>query len=318
MIHTATQLKAKIRNISKGEDAKAKALIRIFFMERFLERVSLSKYRKNFILKGGMLVASLLGVNMRATMDIDTTVKALPLNGEDAKRIITEICNIPLEDGVTFRIKKVDTIMEDFDYSGVRLFIEASLEKMSNTIKIDISTDDVITPGAIEYAYKLMFEDRSIFVYTYNTETLLAEKLQTIINRGLANTRLRDYYDLCKITIYEKVDWSTLRAAFLATCKKRKTLFLNEKIVNEITLIEDDIEMKKRWNCFKNKNYFVGELEWDMVMDSVNKLISKIIEEEIMFKKTVPVVLDIDQQKLKSAQMRYITYYKKIYWSVAQ
>ena len=97
-----------------------------------------------------------------------------------------------------------------------------------------------------------------------------------------------------------------------------KINMIKEKIVNEITLIEDDIEMKKRWNCFKNKNYFVGELEWDMVMDSVNKLISKIIEEEIMFKKTVPVVLDIDQQKLKSAQMRYITYYKKIYWSVAQ
>lgn len=161
MIHTAIQLKAKVRNIANGDDAKAKALIRLFFMERFLERVSISKYRENFILKGGMLVSSLLGVEMRTTMDMDTTVKAIPLNLEDTKKIVEEICNIPVEDGVTFVITSVDTIMDDFDYSGVRIHIEARLERMRNTIKIDISTDDVITPAAVEYEYKLMFEDTS-------------------------------------------------------------------------------------------------------------------------------------------------------------
>lgn len=280
MIHTAIQVKAKIRNIVKGDDKKAKALIRTFFMERFLERMSISKYRENFILKGGMLVSSLLGSNMRATMDIDTTVKALPLNTEDAERIITEICNIPLEDRVTFRITSVDTIMDDFDYPGVRLHIEATLEKMRNTIKIDISTDDVITPSAIEYDYKLLFEDRSILLFTYNTETLLAEKLQTIINRGLANTRMRDYYDFCGIAEQEKFDWNTLRNAFGATCEKRETVFSDEKMVNEIALIAEDPEMKKRWEYFRSKNFFVGELEWETVMDSMKEVISRVIDGE--------------------------------------
>ena len=123
-------------------------------MEHFLERVSLSRYNDHFILKGGTLVASIVGVNMRATMDIDTTVKALPLNEEDIRRIISEICAIPIEDGVSFQITSVSNIMEDFEYPGIRLMLEAVLERMRQPIKIDISTNDVITPAAVEYNYK--------------------------------------------------------------------------------------------------------------------------------------------------------------------
>lgn len=184
MIHTANQLKAKVRNIANGDDAKSKALIRLFFMERFLERIAISEFRENFILKGGMLVSSLLGVEMRTTLDMDTTVKAIPLNVDDTKKIVEGICDIQLEDGVRFKVTSIDTIMDEFDYPGVRMHIEAILERMRNTIKIDISTDDIVAPDAVEYEYKLMFEDRSIIIYTYNTETLLAEKLQTIISRG--------------------------------------------------------------------------------------------------------------------------------------
>lgn len=199
MISSSRQLKDKVRNISDGNSKKATTLIRNFMMERFLERVSISSYRDNFILKGGMLVASIVGVDMRATMDIDTTVKALPLNEADVQRIIEEICNIPLEDNVSFQIKSTRTIMEEFDYPGIRVMLEATLDRMRQPIKIDISTDDVITPKAVEYDYKLMFEDRTISVLTYNKETLLAEKMQTIINRGIANTRLRDFYDVYSI-----------------------------------------------------------------------------------------------------------------------
>ena len=186
MISSSRQLKDKVRNISDGNSNKASTLIRNFMMERFLERVSISSYRDNFILKGGMLVASIVGVDMRATMDIDTTVKALPLNEADVQRIIEEICNIPLEDNVSFQIKSTRTIMEEFDYPGIRVMLEATLDRMRQPIKIDISTDDVITPKAIEYDYKLMFEDRTISVLTYNKETLLAEKMQTIINIDMA------------------------------------------------------------------------------------------------------------------------------------
>lgn len=146
-------------------------------MERFMERVSLSLYRDSFIIKGGMLVSSLLGINLRSTMDIDTTVKALPLTIEDVSGIIREICDIELYDNVTFRITNVETIMEDFDYPGVRVHLEALLDRLRQPVKIDISTDDVITPGAVEYEYKLMFEDRSIYIYTYNVEMTFAEKI---------------------------------------------------------------------------------------------------------------------------------------------
>ena len=145
-------------------------------------------------MKGGMLVASIVGVDMRATMDIDTTVKALPLNEKDARAIIERIGELQLEDGVNFRITSVKEIMEEFDYPGIRMMIEANLERMRQPFKIDISTDDAITPGAVEYKYKLMFEDRSISVLSYNLETLLAEKMQTILARGLANTRMRDFF----------------------------------------------------------------------------------------------------------------------------
>ena len=180
MIHTSKQLKDKVRNISHGDNQTAQMLIRNFIMERFLERVSISPYRNNFILKGGMLVASLVGSDTRATMDIDSTLKALPLNEEDAVRIVNEIIRIHVEDGISFEVVKSAEIMTDFEYPGVRLVLEARLDRLKQRIKIDLSTDDVIAPAAIRYSYPLMFEERSIELMTYTPETLLAEKIQTI------------------------------------------------------------------------------------------------------------------------------------------
>lgn len=228
MISSSRQLKDKVRNISKGNSNKANTLIRNFVMERFLERVSVSVYRDNFILKGGMLVASIVGVDMRATMDIDTTVKALPLNEAAVQRIIEEICNIELEDNISFQIKSTRAIMEEFDYPGIRVMLEATLDRMHQPIKIDISTDDAITPKAVEYDYKLMFEDRTISILTYNKETLLAEKMQTIINRGIANTRLRDFYDVYSVMHFyeEQIVQQVLYEAFSPHAKKGRPFFL--------------------------------------------------------------------------------------------
>ncbi|MDD3416382.1 MAG: nucleotidyl transferase AbiEii/AbiGii toxin family protein [Lachnospiraceae bacterium] len=267
MIHTAKQLKDKVRNISQGNNDVAKMLIRNFVMERFLERVSISSYKDNFILKGGMLVASLVGVDMRATMDIDTTVKSLPLNEEAGRRIITEICNIPLEDGMSFQIASVKGIMTDFEYPGIRMMIEATLERMRQTIKIDISTDDVITPRAVEYEYQLMFEDRTIPLLTYNIETLLAEKTQTILARGIANTRMRDFYDVYEITKMksEDIGKEVLKEAFEATCKKRETTFTKEEMEQTLNAIATDAGLEEMWNKFRRENYFVGELAWKEV-----------------------------------------------------
>lgn len=280
MIHTSKQLKDKVRNISKGDNEVAKALIRIFMMERFLERISLSKYKNNFILKGGMLVASIVGVDMRATMDIDTTVKALPLNEVDAERIITEICEISLEDGVNFKITSVTNIMTDFEYPGIRMMLEATLDRMRQPIKLDISTDDVITPAAVEYEYKLMFEDRTISLLSYNMETLLAEKMQTIIARGLANTRMRDFYDVCGIARLnaDKIDYNLLVEAFQSTCKKRETVFSKSEIEDTLSKIGNDNPLAEMWEQYRKKNFFVGDLQWEETLQEVLHIMGKLIE----------------------------------------
>lgn len=271
MIHTAKQLKDKVRNISKGDNDIAKVMIRTFIMERFLERISVSDYHNNFILKGGMLVASIIGIDMRTTMDIDATVKSLSLNAHDAQKIVSEICAIPLEDGVSFRITSVSDIMTDFEYPGVRVILETTLERMKQVIKIDISTNDVITPSAMEYEYKLMFEDRTIPLLTYNIETLLAEKIQTILARGIANTRLRDFYDIYEVMkiCADRVDKGILLQAFCATCNKRETIFSKEEILETLTIIEKDTGMAWMWEQFRKRNYFVSDLEWKDVLNGV-------------------------------------------------
>lgn len=271
MIHTSKQLKDKVRNISHSDNQTAQMLIRNFIMERFLERVSLSRYRNNFILKGGMLVASLVGINTRATMDIDSTIKALPLNEEAAVRIVKEIIRIHIEDGTSFEIVKAAEIMTDFEYPGVRMVLEARIDRLKQRIKIDFSTDDVITPSAIRYSYRLMFEDRSIELMTYTPETLLAEKIQTILARGITTTRMRDYYDVYEIVVGNKVsiDKAVLAEAFTATCMKRKTTFDSEqieKIVNEISADEGLLNL---WNLYKNDNFYVGDIKWTVVCEAV-------------------------------------------------
>lgn len=276
MIKSSNQLKAKVRNLSGGDDKVAKALIRIFFMERFMERVSLSPYRDQFILKGGMLVSSLIGINLRATMDIDTTVKALPLTEADIARIINEITQIPLEDNISFKITKIETIMEEFDYPGVRVHLEAYLERLKQAIKIDISTDDVITPSAIEYVYQLNLEDRSIKLNTYNVETMLAEKAQTILNRGIANTRMRDFYDIYELSQMADYSDDIVKNAFVETCKKRETVFTDERILVGLEQICNSDFLALQWRMFQEKNYYVGDIDFDSIAEIVTVCIKKI------------------------------------------
>ena len=272
MIKTATQLKAKIRNLSGGDNDRARVLIRNYIMERFLERVALSQYRNNFILKGGMLVAAVVGMEARATMDIDTTVKALPLTMKNARKVVEDIIQVEVPDETHFVITKVSDIMEDSDYPGIRFMLEATLNRMRQTIKVDISTGDVITPGAIEYAYKLMFEDRSISLWTYNVETLLAEKLETIMARQTANTRMRDFYDIHILTQQGGIDCETLKHAFLATAENRETLALLPEFNVILEAIRTDASMQEMWAKYRRDNFFVGELTWEDVNRSVKAL----------------------------------------------
>lgn len=256
MIKTATQLKAKVRNLSGNDGEKAQMLIRNYIMERFLERLTLSDYRDCFILKGGMLVSSMVGINSRATKDIDTSVKALELSRENIVSVIEKIIASDIGDEVRFAITKVDDIMEENDCSGIRITLEATLDRLKQTMKIDISTGDVITPKPVEYSYDLMFEDRSISLLAYNAETLLAEKLETIVSRGVANTRMRDFYDIHVICRYKKFDTELLKQAFSATCKKRNTVRPIDDIDNIMFALKTDEEMEKLWNNFREDSFF--------------------------------------------------------------
>ena len=279
IIKTSRQLKDKVSNLSGNDSKKAQTLIRKYMMERFLARIARSNYKNNFILKGGMLVSALVGVEARATMDIDTTVRMLPLTKDKAVDVITEIMKIDLDDGISYEIKKVEDIMEEHDYSGVRFTVAVTLEKLRDTIKIDISTGDEITPSAIEFSYPMMFDDEKLYIWSYNLETMLAEKLETVIARSTLNTRMRDFYDI-HILWSEKADTiniETFRHAIIIVARKRGTLELfdnTEEILNDI--VESDY-LRNNWSNYRKGSYHVGDLEWsDVLRTTVNVLKNEI------------------------------------------
>ena len=274
MIKSRIQLNALIRNKAAGDGDKAQILLRIYMMERLLERISVSGYRDNFILKGGMLVSSLVGVDMRTTMDIDTTVRALPLTQEKAREFLEEIMAIDLEDNVSFRITKVEDIMEGHEYEGIRFHIEGVLEKLRQTIKIDISTGDAITPAAVEYELPLILENRKIGLWAYNMETLLAEKLETVMTRAEANTRMRDFYDIYILTRQDaiKINPTHLKEAFAATCRKRGSEAVIPSFDEVLESIEASPEMQDAWENYRKNNPYVEDLTWGEAVHSVKLL----------------------------------------------
>lgn len=258
-------------NLSGNDSKKAQTLIRKYMMERFLARIARSEYKNNFILKGGMLVSAFVGVEARTTMDIDTTVRMLSLTKDKAIEVITAIIKVNLDDGISYEIKKVEDIMEEHDYSGVRFTVAAMLEKLRDTIKIDISTGDEITPAAIEFSYPTMFGDERLCIWSYNLETVLAEKLETVIARSTLNTRMRDFYDI-RILWSEKADIiniDTLRRAIINVARKRGTIELfdnTDEILRDI--VESDY-LRNNWSNYKRGSFYVGDLSWDTVLGTI-------------------------------------------------
>ena len=275
MIKTARQLKDLIRNLSRKNAADAQVLMRNYMMERFLERISLSEYRDKFILKGGMLVAAMVGLDARSTMDMDATIKGANVNVEDVERIIGEIISVPIDDGVAFQIKSISEIMDEAEYPGTRVTMTTFFDGVRTPLKIDISTGDAITPKEVQYSFRLMLEDRSIAVWAYNLETVLAEKLETIITRATTNTRMRDFYD---IFILEQLYGDTLNKqvllnALLATARRRGT----ERHLKAASEVFDEVEnnsyMQNLWTAYQKKFSYASDLKWNTVMAAVRKLV---------------------------------------------
>ena len=229
-------------------------------------------------LKGGMLVSAMVGISLRSTMDIDTSIKNQSLSVENAKRIVNDIKDIDLGDGITFEVKTVSNIMEAMDYPGIRVTMNAVMGKLVTPLKIDISTGNVITPKAIEYTYTLLLNNRSISLWSYNLETILAEKLQTVLARGLLNTRMRDFYDIrTLLSIYEQnINADLLKRAFEATCKKRSTENLKENALEIITSIRDDMQLHTLWKSYQNKYPYAANISYDDTISGIQLLWSLI------------------------------------------
>lgn len=271
---TPEQIKGRIKSVAKQNNADARTLMRIYMMERFLERLAQSEYRDNFIIKGGILVTALIGVAHRSTMDIDTSMKNLNLSAEDALRVVNQVKDIDLDDGVSFEVKDVSHIMDEMEYPGIRVTMNANVGRLITPLKIDISTGDVITPRAIEFNYDLLLEDRSISLWSYNLETILAEKLQTVLARGILNTRMRDFYDIRMLldTYEDKVNKAVLKDAFAATCKKRGTDHLQEQAEEIIKIIEADEQLRVLWRAYQKKYSYAAEIDYASVISGVRKL----------------------------------------------
>lgn len=267
----AMQLKAVIKNIAKEKSISAQLVMQNFMMERLLERISLSQYQDHFILKGGFLIAAMIGLDARATMDMDATIKGIPVSEETVKNMFLEICMIELEDDLTFSFLSISEIRDGDEYGGYRVALSANFPPMAVPLKLDITTGDKITPREITYEFKLLLEERSIRILAYNLETVLAEKLETIISRSDQNTRPRDFYD---VYILQKLqshntDIELLREAIEATAEKRNSLNIVKNYKSIIDTIRDSNVMKQRWKSYQKDFDYAKDIDFEDVCDAV-------------------------------------------------
>ncbi len=272
---TPEQVKGRIKNIAKQNDADARTLMRIYMMERFLERLAESEYKDNFIIKGGILVTAMVGVAHRSTMDIDTSIRNINLSAEDALAVVNTIKEINLGDGITFEVKEISNIMDEMEYPGIRIALNAIMGKMITPLKIDISTGDKVTPREVEFKYDLLLEDRAINLWSYNLETILSEKLQTVLARGLLNTRMRDFYDIrMLLSVYENsIDRDILKQAFMATCKKRETEYLIDRGEEILQNVETDNQIQTLWKSYQKKYGYAADITFSEILENTRKLL---------------------------------------------
>lgn len=273
MIKTSTQLKALVRNRSGGDSLRAQMLIRSYVMERFLERLSRSKFRSNFIVKGGALITSMIGIEKRSTMDIDLTLRNFELSERSIRTVVQEIINIDLSDSIIFSILDISIIMEDFEYPGIRVLLNSEIDRMSTPLKLDFSTGDIITPSEVDYSYTLMFEERSITLLAYNLETILSEKFETIVSRGIANSRMRDFYDIYSLqSVGEVINKEHFVNALKNTSRQRNSYKFIEAWKETIELLRKDVNMQKLWESYQKKFDYALDLSWDAVIEAVVSL----------------------------------------------
>ena len=278
MIKNRDSLKAKVSNLSNKTNISNKYLIQNFMFEALLKRISKSKYKDKFIIKGGLLLSSIFGVNLRSTMDLDTTIKGLLLDRETIIKVINDIISIEIGDNIKLEIENIKDIREEELYSGFNVNLKAEFDGLKTNLMIDITTGDVITYKEVEFKYNTLFDNEIINIMTYNYETILAEKFEMIISRNIDNTRMKDYYDLYMFVNlkWDDINKDTLRKAIINTAKNRETLDYIDNASKYIELISEDSRLKSLWNSYKSNYDYAKDIEF---IDTINaiKVISEVV-----------------------------------------
>lgn len=275
---TPEQLKGKIRSIAAKNDLRAQEVLQMFLFERILERLANSEYRSNFILKGGLLISSMIGIGERTTMDMDTTVRGIQMEEDEIVKAVKEILAVDVDDGIQFEYKKIEPIREDDAYNNFRVHLQAKYGKIDSPMKIDVTTGDIITPAAVRYDFQMLFEDKTIPVMAYTLETVLAEKYETIIRRNIGTTRARDFYDLHILYRSRKAEvrWEVLKEAVLHTARKRNSTEDMQAWKEILTDIREEPHMYLLWDNYIAENKYVGTLEFSEVLDSVEEIAKRL------------------------------------------
>lgn len=277
MIKNAKSLIDKLKNKAEQNNITVNEVLQNYMFERILERLSISEYKNNFILKGGVLLSSIMGIDTRTTMDMDTCLKGINLTEEQLYKVLKNILDTDVKDGVTFEIKNSKPIREDDEYGGLKYNILAKFDNIIVNLSIDIATGDVITPGEIEYNYKMMFEDKALKIMTYNIESIIAEKFQTIISRNVLNSRMKDFYDLYYLIKYKTFSKDDLRLAIEKTFEKRNT---DIKLINSnISVIQESDLLQDLWKTYSQKHKYTKDIKFEDIIETIKK-ISKLITQK--------------------------------------
>lgn len=272
------EFKNKIKKVEEENNLNHYEVLQRYMFERILERISISKYNSNFILKGGLLLSAIFGINERSTKDIDTTIIGIDVSKTVMVKILNEILNINLNDGTTFNIVNITDIREESEYGGNKYNIIGKIENIKVQLEIDISTGDKVTPREMKYKYQSIFENKSIIINCYNLETILAEKLETILRRGKFNSRMKDYYDVYYIlnNLYDDIDILILNNAIKNTFNKRDSIkYLND--YKEIFLsIKNGSIINNLWNAYSSKYKYACNIKFSNILETIENILDDI------------------------------------------
>lgn len=276
---TPEQLKGVIRSMAAKKNLRAQEVLQMFLFERIIDRLAASSFRDNFILKGGLLISSMIGIGERTTMDMDTTVRGIQMEEDEIVSAVKEIIAMDVGDGISFEFQKIEPIREDDAYNNFRVHLRAKYGKIDSPMKIDITTGDIITPAAIRYDFPFVFEEKTVPVMAYTLETVLAEKYETIIRRNIGTTRARDYYDLHTLYRSRKdvVQMEVLRAAVIHTAEKRDSVDDIRDWRDILKDIREEPQLYLLWDNYAADNKYIGDLKFNEVLDTVDE-IAKILD----------------------------------------